>query len=139
MSESSKPFDNYDDQISTMIAQDIMDRNAVSVTVSSTIKNTIEILTVKKQSAICVVDNSFKVLGVISEHDLLIQSASQDIKNKITFKPSVTTVHERAPLKEVLLTILQKKLKIIPVTTSNNQLVGYISRNQLLRVLVTKS
>lgn len=136
---NSNPFDNYEDKLKTIIASDIMDKNIATVTSNSTIKNTIEILTVKKISAICVVDNNFKIIGVISEHDLLIQSASKDIKNKITYKDNVISVKDTSSLKEVLLTVLQKKLKMIPVINKYNQLVGYISRSQLLKVIVSNS
>jgi len=75
---------------------------------------------------------------VISEHDLLIQSASQDVQEKIRFTKDVITVSENDPLKTVLLKILKNKLKSIPVESSRGELVGQISRMGLLKILIKR-
>lgn len=137
--DSHKSFDSIDDKLSTLTAEQVMDKNIVSVTPTSTIKNTIEILTIKKISAICVVNNQYTVLGIVSEHDLLIQSASQDINDVIKYRETVTCVKTNTGIKDILLTMLQKKLKVMPVTNSKSQLVGYITRSHLLKILVTHS
>lgn len=126
------------EQNQALRARDIMDKNFVTVTESTSIKSAIEILSVKNIPSICVVNNSYIIIGVISEHDLLIQSASQDVQEKIRFTKDVITVSENDPLKTVLLKILKNKLKSIPVESSRGELVGQISRMGLLKILIKR-
>ncbi len=126
------------EQNQALRARDIMDKNFVTVTESTSIKSAIEILSVKNIPSVCVVNNSYIIIGVISEHDLLIQSASQDVQEKIRFTKDVITVSENDPLKTVLLKILKNKLKSIPVESSRGELVGQISRMGLLKILIKR-
>ncbi|EQC47411.1 CBS domain-containing protein [Bacteriovorax sp. Seq25_V] len=123
------------DKFLKMCAKDIMQKYPVTISGTTSIKSAITTLSVQRLSSICVVNNANTILGIVSEYDLLIQSASKDINKEVSYTKNVITVNESDNLKEVLLKILKNKLKIIPVITSRGVLVGMISRIDLLKEL----
>lgn len=130
--------ENFDEKkLEKLMARDFMEKNLTTLSESTSIKNAIEIFSIKKLTAACIVNNQFHVLGIISEHDLLIQASSQNIKDKIKYKKEIISASPSDSLKTVLVKILKNKLKSIPVIDSKNHLAGWITRISLLNTIVS--
>ena len=86
-------------------------------------------------SALPVVDSEKKLLGIVSESDLLhciLQgSDEQTLKARDMMNKEVVTVNEDTPLKDVIKTLEDNKLVRVPVV-KDNVLVGIITRRDLL-------
>lgn len=92
-------------------------------------------------SGLPVVERDLKLLGVVSEFDLL-KAIEQDkdltalTAEDIMSKPPIT-VEEQTPIKEVIRHMNRAKVLRVPVVR-NEKLVGIISRSDLLEHLISK-
>ncbi|MDD4973752.1 MAG: CBS domain-containing protein [Bacteriovorax sp.] len=103
------------------------------------IKSTIEIFRTHHISGAPIVDYQDKIIGVISEHDLLIQAASGQLSDHIIFKTNITSIHPDTTLKEVLVIFYKQKLKWMPIINKENYVLGVVSRIDVLNFIATHS
>lgn len=103
------------------------------------LKSTIETFRVRHISGAPVVDFANKVIGIISEYDLLIQAASKSVNLPIEYKTTVTSVTPDTTLKEVLIMLYKHKLKWMPVVNEQNYLQGIVTRIDVLHFIATHS
>jgi predicted transcriptional regulator len=130
-----KKFDNIGEApIST-----IMRTKVFCIQPSYTIKSTIETFKVHHISCAPVTSDDGKILGIISEHDLLLQAASKSLSLPIDYNSKVTALSPGVTIKSTLLLFFSKKLKHIPVINNEHNVVGIVSRIDLLNYLVTSS
>ncbi|HDG61807.1 MAG TPA: CBS domain-containing protein [Thermotoga sp.] len=141
-----------------MRVKDMMVYDISAVFEDETVERVIHILSRQSVSGIPVVDDNMKVVGFISENDIikaavpsyfmLLQSASfipdtnQLIKNlsrikdkpisDVMSKPPIT-VNEDDPLITAADLLIRHGLKTLPVIDKNSQLVGIIRRIDVLR------
>lgn len=115
-----------------------MSKNAVSITEGTKIQNAIQALSVHKVGSAPVVNDQQKIVGIISEHDLLIQSATKDLSEAIDYTKKVMSVQPETPLKEVLLMLYKNKVRRIPVVMKDGKIVGVVTRMDVLLKLVGK-
>lgn len=111
-----------------------MRAQVISVLSSFSIKKTIETLKNHNIGNAPVVDNDGKLIGIISEHDLLLQAASKNISEKIEYTKNVIYIDPSLSLKETLILFYKKKLKNIPVV-NDKKVVGMVYRIQVLDLL----
>ncbi|MDO9183970.1 MAG: CBS domain-containing protein [Bacteriovorax sp.] len=116
-----------------------MNAHAVMLKANYTVKSTIETFRIHHISGAPVVDYQNKIIGVISEYDLLIQAASRLISGPIEFKTNITFVHPETTLKEVLVILYKQKLKWIPVVNKENYVQGVVSRIDVLNFIANHS
>lgn len=116
-----------------------MNENCIHLSPDFTVKGTIEIFRVQHISGAPIVDFQHKVIGVISEYDLLIQAASKDMSEQIDYRKEVISVYPETTLKEVLVILYKKKLKWLPVINKENFLLGVISRIDVLSFIALQS
>jgi CBS domain-containing protein len=136
--------------------KDVMTTNVVSVTEQTPYKEIVESLAQNAVSAVPVVDDGTRVLGVVSEADLLHKmeftglephmhlferkqrrtaraKASGDVARNLMSSPAVV-VSSSAPISAVAKTMDEEKVKRLPVVDEEGRLVGIVSRADLLRV-----
>lgn len=146
-----------------MQAKDIMSSPVITVTPDSDIRETARVLLENRISAVPVVDDSGKLVGIISEGDLMrreetgthrasswwlsffleperqtrsyIKSHSRRVADVMT--PHVVTVNEDTPLDEVADILSRKGIKRVPVMREG-ALVGIVSRADLLHGLIVQ-
>lgn len=106
--------------------------NIVNVMPHYTIKSTIETFRVRHISGAPVINDQGKLIGMISEFDLLIQAASKDLNDQIEYNSKITAVGPDTTLKELLIILYKNRLKRIPVINQDNLLIGIISRIDIL-------
>lgn len=134
-----KQFDSLTDQSthSHKKAKEIMDNSPPFIKKEYSIRSAIEILRINKTSLVSIVNDHHILQGIVTEHDLLLQAASQDTNSSINFKKDIITVDENDELKDILILMLKNKLKIVPVTNVYKRLLGTISRIDLLNELIS--
>ena len=145
-----------------MKAGDMMTRNVITIDADSTVAQAAQRMLDHRISGMPVVDDSGRVIGIISEGDLLhraetgterrkswwlgLMAGSSSQADNFTrehgrtvrdvMSANVISVDENADLSEVVYLMEGRRIKRVPVL-SNRQVVGIISRANLMRVLAT--
>ncbi|MBU0665306.1 MAG: CBS domain-containing protein [Proteobacteria bacterium] len=147
-----------------LTARDIMTRDIITVTEESTIKELARILTSNQISGVPVINDSGKLVGVVTESDLIFQTKKVHIPTVITILDSVfylenpdkmgdemkkmagtkvkdiltsspITVTEETPLDEIATIMSEKSLHTLPVVNKET-LVGVIGKKDIIRTLI---
>ena len=121
-----------------IVARDIMTTSVVTVQEQDSIDRVIELMLRHHVSGLPVVDDSGKLLGVVSERDLLAvlrdgEAAEQNVCTLATRNPHC--VKADASLAEMTNLLSTKGYRRLPVVDDENQLLGLVSRRDLLRFL----
>ncbi len=124
-------------QLSSVHISLIMNSNCIKLKANYTIKGTIETFRIHHISGAPVIDFKNKVVGVISEYDLLIQAATKSLSEPIDYQTKVTSVFPESTLKEVLIIFYKQKLKWLPVVNKENFLQGIVTRIDILNYIAT--
>ena len=123
-----------------MNAENIMTKKVVTVSPKDSVKKVIRVLIEKKVSGVPVVDDQKKVLGVVTEYDLILGiatvGAGQDI-NQI-MKKVFTSLSPKTDVEDITDMILTKRYKSFPVIDDDGKLVGVVSRRDVLSELYSK-
>ena len=145
-----------------MKAGDIMTRNVITIDANSTIAQAAQRMLDHRISGMPVVDDNGRVIGIISEGDLLhraetgterrtswwlglVAGASSQAENftrehgrtvRDVMSTNIISVNENADLSEVVHLMEGRRIKRVPVLR-DHQVVGIISRANLMRVLTT--
>lgn len=147
-----------------MLAKDIMTRDVIAVTPEQQVETVVSLLLENKISGIPVVDNERRVIGIITEKDLMIKARELKVpfyvtlfdsiiflENPIRFNNElkkytasrvkdamtkrVLVVKEDTPVNEIAEIMQNKKVNRVPVVR-DGKLVGIITRNDILKSLV---
>lgn len=116
-----------------------MTNSTFSITEGTKIYNAIQALAVQKVGSAPVVNKQNKIVGVISEHDLLIQTATRDVVEPIQYMKNPITVTPDTPLRDVLVLLYRKKIRRVPVVMKDQTVVGVVSRMDVLLKLIGKA
>lgn len=148
-----------------MEARDVMATPVITVKPYSSVNEVAETLLEKRISALPVVDDDGKLVGIISEGDLLhrVESAtarrrswwlqlmtsdttlaSEYVKahsHKVgdIMTPSVITASPETPLSEIAILMEQHAINRVPILHENGRLVGIVTRSNLVQAVATAS
>jgi CBS domain-containing protein len=111
------------------VARDVMVTNVVSTTPEESVDEVARLLTFHDISGLPVCDGG-RVVGVISEADLIGKSGST--VGEVMTSPAVT-VTESTGLERVAEQLTQQRIRRLPVVDAQGQLVGVVSRRDVLR------
>jgi CBS domain-containing protein len=146
-------------------AKDIMSTDLITVHKDTDIKTLSKIFIDKKINSVPVVDDEGKLIGIVSETDLVYQDASLHIPtvfsifdsifylqsskhfkedlNKITASKvgdimtgKVLSVKENESIYNIASIITEKKFYSIPVVGNNNELKGIVSRFDIIKSMM---
>ena len=81
--------------------------------------------------ALPVVDGDNRVLGIITETDLLVET-NLNLKVGDIQTMEVVTVHEDTSLEKIIRMFMSKRVRCIPVVNNKKQLVGIVGRKDIL-------
>jgi len=135
---------------------DVMTREVVAVEATTSYREIVDVVLRRGVSAVPVVDGSLRVLGVVSEADLLhrVERAGEPAQRRVfesrrrrgargkseallagglMTAPAVST-HPEAPLSAAARLMDREQVKRLPVLDDLGRLVGIVSRADLLRV-----
>ncbi|MBE3572790.1 MAG: CBS domain-containing protein [Moorella humiferrea] len=118
-----------------MRAKDIMTKDVITISAYAPIYELTKLLAENDISGVPVCDESGKVIGMVSEADLIaLKNGSRvmDIMN-----PEVIAVSPETPVEEVAVVLHTKKIKRVPVY-EKDQMVGIISRADIVAAMARK-
>ena len=144
-----------------MNAADVMVSNVITVGPDATVQEVAGILLKNKISAVPVVNQSGKILGIVSEGDMLRRVESHTLRHRSwwllltadttlrdefvkshshkvvdVMTPKVLTVSPETPLGEIASVLEKNGIKRVPVV-KDGKLVGIVSRANLLQAIAT--
>lgn len=131
-------------------AKDIMTRDVIVATPKTTIGDAIKLLVNYRITGLPVVSSSGKLVGVVSEYDVIRSLKTRGITSKLggtwlrkkircAGAGKIMTVGEKEPLKIVLERFIKSKNRRLPVVSRSGKLVGVITRRDIIRLLFYRS
>ncbi|WP_030896247.1 CBS domain-containing protein [Streptomyces sp. NRRL S-474] len=138
------------------IVSDVMTHTVVAVGRDASFKDVVELMQEWKVSALPVLEGEGRVIGVVSEADLLVKEEFRDsdpdrftqmsrlsdlakaggmTAADLMSSPAVT-VHPGATLAQAARVMAQRKVKRLPVVNDEGLLEGVVSRADLLKVFL---
>ena len=150
-----------------MKAQDIMKKNVITVKETDTVEDVAKVLLEYGIGGVPVVKEDGRVVGIITEGDLIYQGKKfkipafieilggvfyfdeprrieKDLKKMVATKAvdvmstKVTSVEENTPLEDIATLMVEKEINRVPVVDSQGKLVGIISRQDIIRSIHQK-
>lgn len=147
-----------------MKAQDIMEREVVTVKEHDRLEEAAKVLLDNKISGVPVVNNDQRVVGIITEGDLIYQAKKlrvpafmeilggvfyfddpgkieQDLRKMVAVRVSevmssdIISVEEDTPVEDIATLMVEKGINRVPVINKDMKLVGIISRQDLVRAI----
>jgi CBS-domain-containing membrane protein len=124
---------------------DVMTRSVVSAYRGASFKNIAQVVIERGVTAMPVIDKEHRVIGVVSESDLLIKEERKRWRRRSRAKahartaeelmtsPAITVSPETSVVRAARL-LDRHRVKRLPVVDSAGRLVGIVSRRDLLRV-----
>ncbi len=148
-----------------MLARDIMNREVVTVTRDTTIQEVARLLTEHRISGVPVVDEERRVVGIVSEGDLIYQDkklhkpAFIEILGGIIYLENpqrlgdelmkmtaakagqimtrkVHTAKEDTPVADIATLMVEHRINRVPVVDGAGRLVGIVSRQDIIKSLL---
>jgi CBS domain-containing protein len=114
-----------------MIAKDIMTRDVITVNPTMTVKSLAMMLIKNQISGAPVADKVGKIVGVVSESDIVAKKG-KDVKSIMSKK--VVSVREETPVEEIARLMTTHHIKRLPVMT-DGKVVGIVSRADIVSAI----
>jgi len=114
-----------------MLAKDIMTRDIIMVKPQMTVKQLAMLLIKNQISGAPVAAEDGKIIGIVSEADILAKKARQ-VKGIMSTK--VLSVNEETPVEEIAQLMTMHKIKRLPVM-KGNKIVGIVSRADIVSAI----
>ena len=146
-----------------MQARDVMASPVITVEKIATVRDVAKVLLEKRISAVPVVDNVGKVVGIVTESDLMhrveagterpyswwvhflagdatiaadyVKSHAPMVEDVMT--PDVVTATPETPLHEIAALLEEHQIRRVPIVNKDGSLVGIISRANLIQVVAS--
>jgi CBS domain-containing protein len=119
--------------------RDVMSKPVVSLPVGATLGDAREVVRTRRFRHVPIVDSTFHVVGIVSDRDLLRDQALPEATPlREHMATPVLTATPDAPLRDVVRVMLRERVGALPVTDTEGRLVGFVTRTDLLRTLVTE-
>ena len=145
-----------------MLAKDIMTREVITVSPHTLLEEVIKILAEKKISGLPVVNQEKKVIGVVSEGDLLVKSKNlhfptylqflagvfyleslkkfeEEIKKAIGIRvedvmsKEVVSASPDTPVGDLATLMVERRINRIPIINNNGELIGIVTRADIIK------
>lgn len=122
--------------LAEILAPEVMQKQITKLSSSFTIEKAIYALNMTHASGAPVIDANNKLIGYISECDLLIQVSHKNKTEKILYKEKVFSISEDMNLKDIVVFMSQNRLKSAPVINDQKEVTGLIARMDLLKYII---
>jgi CBS domain-containing protein len=146
-----------------MQARDVMVSPVITVRKTATVRDVAKILLEKRISAVLVIDNVDKVVGIVTESDLMHRAEagterpyswwvhflagdatiaadyvkSHAVKVEDVMTADVVTATPETPLHEIAALLEERQIKRVPIVNKEGSLVGIVSRANLIQVVAS--
>lgn len=150
-----------------LLARDLMTKNIITVKSDITIKELSDILLKNKISGVPVVDDEGKIIGIVTEADVIKENIKVQIpfyfdplmvsgymvdfeKNYPNIKDylntpvkemmshRIKTVSPQTPINEIADIMVYNKVNRVPIVDESKKVVGIITRADIIKTMVTK-
>ncbi|HEY8280514.1 MAG TPA: CBS domain-containing protein [Bdellovibrionota bacterium] len=105
------------------------------------VEEALKLLVNNKVTGLPVVNGNGKMVGIISEYDIIARVGNTHnvdpmlFKDQLPYTKKVEAVDEETSLEEVLDRFIKSKIRRLPVLDKQGHLVGIISRRDVMRIL----
>lgn len=114
-----------------MQAKDIMTRDVITVGPSLPVKELAMLLIKNQVSGVPVADKTGKIIGLVSEADIIAKKGKQV---QSIMSEQVFSVSEEASVEEIARLMTTRRIKRVPVM-NNGKLVGIVSRADIVNTI----
>ena len=117
-----------------------MNRDVTTISPEATLADAIELLVTRKISGLPVLDAGEKMVGIISEKDILNFAFSGNIRQtrvKEAMSKKVISFSSETEIDKISLAISENKFRRVPIV-DGDKLVGIISRRDIIKVLLSE-
>ncbi len=122
-------------------ARDIMTKNVITISPDKTLEDAILLLVHNKISGMPVCDESKKVLGMISEKDIMNFIFSGNVKTttvREAMSKDIISFPSDTDIDKLSLKMAEKKIRRVPII-DDGVLVGIVSRRSIIRIVLDMS
>jgi CBS domain-containing protein len=143
-----------------MLVRDVMTKNVLSISKYESIMNVANVLTEKNISGLPVVDKEKKVLGIVTQADILSmvgvsrehtfkdllrymlgerlpEKKMGDLAGDIMTSPALT-IRPDANIAEAVKIMDERRIRRLTVTDAQNNLIGILTRADILKAVINK-
>jgi len=113
-----------------------MTKEVVSARPAARIEEVTRVLYVHGISGLPVIDDQKRVIGMVTEADVLARQRGQRLVQDIMSSPAFV-VSEETPLEEIAALLTRERIKRVPVVREG-KLVGIVSRADVVRALASR-
>lgn len=142
LKEDSKPKNLYEKQLKKerikrklpKLAEDIMSSPVFTINQNKKTKVASEVFLEKRYRHIPVVDDSSILVGILSDRDLF--NIKEELQVKDAMSKDIITARPDASIRSISQVLIEERIGCIPIVSSENELLGIITRTDILRSLV---
>ncbi|RZA07414.1 MAG: CBS domain-containing protein [Proteobacteria bacterium] len=122
-------------------ARDIMSAKLIVAKQGMNIEDAVKLLVNNKVTGLPVVDGTGRMVGILSEYDIIARVGREKdlspalFKDGIPYSTKVESVREDTSLSDILNRFIELKCRRLPVLDASDRLVGIISRRDVMKVL----
>jgi len=117
-----------------MIASDIMTRKVATIHPGASVQEAAQLLDQKRISGAPVVDPDGKIIGIITEADIISKVDREGLRVIDIMSHDVIAVDGETPVNEIAALLTERKIKRVPVV-ENGKLVGIVSRADIVHAV----
>ncbi len=117
-----------------MIASDIMTRKVATIRPEASAQEAAQLLDEKRISGAPVVDAESKIIGIITEADIISKVNRDGLCVADIMSHDVIAISEETPVSEIAALLTERKIKRVPVVY-DGKLVGIVSRADIVHAV----
>ena len=117
-----------------MIASDIMTRKVCTIHPDASAQEAAQLLDRMRISGLPVVNAEGKIIGIITEADIISKVDKEGLLVRDIMSHDVITIDEETPVNEIAMLLTERKIKRVPVI-DNGKLVGIVSRGDIVHAV----
>ncbi len=117
-----------------------MSTELISVRPTTSVEEAVKLMVNSRITGLPVVDEKGKMVGVLSEYDVIVQIAKKGhldqrtFSQPISFSSKVESISEMTPLSEIIDSFVESRFRRLPVVDKKGKLIGIITRRDLMKV-----
>src|SRR6266699_870504 len=117
-----------------MVARDIMTRKVYTIFPEASVQEVAQLLSRKSISGVPVIDNDGKMIGIVTEADIIGKVNREDLRVADIMSPEIIVVDEETPVGEIAMLLTERKIKRVPVMR-HGKLVGIVCRADIVQAV----
>lgn len=106
----------------------------ITLLVSATLKEAMTLMTENKIGGIPIVDNQFRLVGILTNRDLRFEKVMSKKVSEVMTKEKLITAPEGTDLKKAELILQKYKIEKLPVVNKAGKLIGLITYKDILKL-----